>query len=43
MNLCDFAEAKGAQEIIFMLDRYHDQKKQYGRLMKMVDALKLGT
>jgi len=43
MNLCDFAESKGATEIIFLVDRYHDQKKQYGKLLKMVDAMKLGT
>ena len=43
MNLCDFAESKGAMEIIFLVDRYHDQKKQYGKLLKMVDAIKLGT
>ena len=40
LNLCDFAEKRGAQELIFILDRKNEQAIKYKNTLRMVDAEK---
>ena len=41
MNLCDFAEDNSATDVIFLLDRNHVQKKEYKRMFRVIDAVRL--
>lgn len=43
MNLCNFAEDKGATSIILILDKEHNQKKEYRRMFKVIDADRIRT
>jgi hypothetical protein len=38
MNLANFAEKKGAQDMYLILDKEHVQLKQYKRMFKVIDA-----
>ncbi len=43
MNLANLAEAKGAQMMYLVLDRKHEQKAQFERMFKMIDADRVAT
>jgi len=41
MNLCNFAENRGALSMVIVLDRNHHQKHDYLRMFKVIDAERL--
>ena len=41
MNLCNFAESKGAGKILFTVDSQHRQIKQFKSMFEVIDARKL--
>lgn len=41
MNLCNFAEGKGASKVLFTVDSQHRQIKQYKSMFQVIDAHKL--
>lgn len=41
MNLCTFAEDHGAKTIVLILDRFHEQKREYRRMFKVIDAVRM--
>jgi len=43
MNLANFAETKGAQEMIFVLMRDHCQKDEFKRMFKVLDGKRVGS
>lgn len=38
MNLSNLAESKGASSVTLILDRAHEQRSQYERMFKVLDA-----
>jgi hypothetical protein len=38
MNLANFAEDKGAEEMFFILNRFHPQKSRFDKMFKVLDA-----
>ena len=43
MNLCNFAEEKGAKELVFLLDKTHTERKMYRSTFNLIDANSLRT
>ena len=41
MNLCNFAEGKGADKVLFTIDTQHNQIKQFKSMFEVIDAHKL--
>jgi len=41
MNLTDFGEQNGAKQVLFLLDRNHSQEKEYKRMFRVIDAVRL--
>jgi hypothetical protein len=38
MNLANFAEEKGAEELYLILNKTHSQKSMFDRMFKVIDA-----
>lgn len=43
LNLANLAEAKCAEDMILILNRAHEQKSQYDRVFKVIDAERMKT
>lgn len=43
MNLANFAEKKGAQDMYLILDKEHVQLKQFKRMFKVIDAERVSS
>jgi hypothetical protein len=43
MNIANFAEEKGAEEMILILNRNHEQKAMYTKMFKVIDAKRVKT